>query len=159
MIRWWTETLVVSLLLALPMGTLVEYIIHRFLLHARSRTFITHRHRLHHKDNRADTLWGDFRDFLPAMIPFCWFGFFHSAAAGIGFFLGCTAYIFILAFVHKLSHERPRLIFWMSPNAHALHHDETPRHNFGIVTRFWDVMFGTYTDHRANCPSDTEVKA
>jgi sterol desaturase/sphingolipid hydroxylase (fatty acid hydroxylase superfamily) len=34
----------------------------------------------------------------------------------------------------------------MSPNSHALHHDSTPRHNFGIVTRFWDVVFGTYAN-------------
>ena len=140
--------LLIAFLVALPTGTLVEYVLHRFLLHARTHTFITRRHRLHHKSNLADTLWGDFRDFLPGMFPFCLLGFLHNPTAGVGFFLGCVTYIFLLALVHKLSHERPRLIFWMSPNAHALHHGETPRHNFGIVTRFWDVVFGTYADCR-----------
>ena len=147
----------VGFLLALPTGTLVEYVLHRFLLHAPRRSFVTHRHRLHHKANAADTLWGDFRDFLPGMVPFCWFGFLHSVSAGVGFVLGGVTYVFILATVHKLSHERPRLIFWMSPNAHALHHDETPRHNFGIVTRVWDVVFGTYASGRAPRVTDKGV--
>src|SRR5206468_6439848 len=80
---------VVGFVVALPVGTLGEYLLHRFVLHARSRTYITHRHRLHHKDNRADTLWGDFRDFLPGMVPVGWLGFLHGIAAGFGFFLGC----------------------------------------------------------------------
>ena len=139
---------VAAFLVALPVGTLVEYLLHRFVLHARSRTFITRRHRFHHKANEADTVWGDFRDFLVGILPFGWLGFLFGAAAGVGFLLGCVAYVFFLALVHTLSHERPRLIFWMSPNGHALHHVETPRHNFGIVTRFWDRVFGTYADHR-----------
>jgi sterol desaturase/sphingolipid hydroxylase (fatty acid hydroxylase superfamily) len=142
------KVVVVAFLLAFPAGTLVEYVLHRFLLHARTRSFITRRHRLHHKSNDADTLWGDFRDFLPGMVPFGWLGFVYNVPAGLAFLFGGFVYVFLLASVHKLSHERPRLIFWMSPNSHALHHGETPRHNFGIVTRFWDVIFGTYADRR-----------
>jgi sterol desaturase/sphingolipid hydroxylase (fatty acid hydroxylase superfamily) len=138
-----------AFLLAFPLGTLVEYLLHRFVLHARIRTFIAHRHRLHHKSNQADSIWGDFRDFLPGMIPFCWFGFLHSPAAGLAFLAGCTTYVLFLAAVHTLSHTRPRLVFWMRPNSHALHHGETPRHNFGFVTRFWDVVFGTYASQGA----------
>jgi sterol desaturase/sphingolipid hydroxylase (fatty acid hydroxylase superfamily) len=143
----------VAFVLAFPAGTLVEYVLHRFLLHAPSRTFVTRRHRLHHKSNRADTLWGDFRDFLPGMVPFCWFGFVHGRAAGWAFLLGGVAYVFLLALVHKVSHERPRLVFWMCPNSHALHHGETPRRNFGIVTRFWDVVFCTYASPHPARPS------
>jgi sterol desaturase/sphingolipid hydroxylase (fatty acid hydroxylase superfamily) len=138
----------VAFLLALPTGTLVEYGLHRFVLHAPRRSFVTHRHRMHHKANAADTLWGDFRDFMPGMLPFGWFGFLHSTSAGIGWVVGGVAYVFFLALVHKLSHERPGFVFWMARNSHALHHDETPRHNFGIVTRFWDVVFGTYVNRR-----------
>lgn len=133
---------------ALLAGTLVEYALHRFVLHARSATFITHRHRMHHKSNAADTLWGDFRDFLLGMVPFCWIGFLHSTTAGVGWSVGGVAYVFVLASVHKLSHERPAWVFWMPRNSHTLHHGETPRHNFGIVTRFWDRVFGTYADER-----------
>jgi sterol desaturase/sphingolipid hydroxylase (fatty acid hydroxylase superfamily) len=139
---------VIAFLVAFPIGTLVEYILHRFVLHARRQTRITHRHRMHHKSTQADTLWGDFRDFSLGMFPFCWFGFLHSVAAGIGFFVGGVTYVLLLASVHKLSHERPGLIFWMSRNSHVLHHGDTPRFNFGIVTRFWDVVFGTYADQR-----------
>lgn len=138
----------VAFTLAFPTGTLVEYGLHRFLLHSRSRNFISHRHRLHHKSNCADSLWGDFRDFSPGMVPFCWFGFVHSTVAGMAFLCGGVAYVFFLALVHKLSHERPRLVFWMNPNAHDLHHGTTHRLNFGIVTRFWDRVFGTYANGR-----------
>lgn len=139
---------VLAFSLAFPAGTLVEYVLHRFVLHSHSRTLISRRHRLHHKSNRADTLWGDFRDFCPGMVPFCWFGFLHSTVAGVAFLLGGVVYVFILALVHKLSHERPRLVFWMNPNAHEFHHGDTPRLNFGIVSRFWDRVFGTYANGR-----------
>jgi sterol desaturase/sphingolipid hydroxylase (fatty acid hydroxylase superfamily) len=134
--------------LAFPAGTLVEYVLHRFLLHSHSRTFVSRRHRLHHKSNSADTVWGDFRDFSTGMVPFCWLGFLDSTAAGLGFLFGGVVYVFLLALVHKLSHERPRLVFWLNPNAHELHHGDTPRLNFGIVTRFWDRVFGTYANSR-----------
>jgi len=131
--------------LALPVGTLTEYLLHRFVLHSRWRSRITRRHRMHHKANDSDTLWGDFRDFLPGLLPVGWLGFVWSAAAGVGFVLGGVAYVFGLALVHKLSHERPRLVFWMRANAHALHHSGTPRCNYGVVTRFWYRVFGTYS--------------
>ena len=140
--------LLVAFALAFPVGTLAEYVLHRFVLHSHSRTFVSRRHRLHHKSNLADSLWGDFRDFLPGMVPFCWLGFLHGVPAGLAFLAGGVAYVLLLASVHKLSHERPRLVFWMRPNSHALHHGQTPRHNFGIVTRFWDRVFGTYGDRR-----------
>lgn len=144
----------VAFLIALPVGTLIEYVLHRFVLHARSRTFITHRHRLHHKSNATDTLWGDFRNFMPGMLPFCWLGFLHSVPAGVGFVLGGVAYVFFLALVHKWSHERPKLVFWMNRNAHELRHGETPRRNYGIVTRFWDRVFRTYANERTTRNTD-----
>ncbi|MFO0848157.1 MAG: sterol desaturase family protein [Gemmataceae bacterium] len=149
----------VAFLAAFPTGTLVEYLLHRFVLHAPSRTAIARRHRRHHKTDRADTLWGDFRDFLPGLLPVGWVGFVHSPAAGLAFLAGGVCYVLLLAAVHKLSHERPRLVFWMDPNSHALHHGETPRHNFGIATRFWDVVFGTYAAHRPGADPAREATA
>ena len=142
------RVVLLAFLFSFPLGTLIEYVLHRFVLHSRIRMFITHRHRLHHKHNRADTLWGDFRDFLPGMMPFCWLGFLYSPAAGFSLLLGGVVYVLVLATVHKLSHERPRLIFWLTPNSHVLHHGVTPRCNFGIVTRFWDIVFGTYANQQ-----------
>ncbi len=135
-----------AFLLAFPLGTLVEYVLHRWVLHARSRSFFARRHRMHHKEYDADTVWADFRDFSVGGLPFFWFGFLHSVPAGLGLLFGGLAYVLLLAAVHKLSHERPRLVFWMTPNSHELHHGATPRHNFGIVTRFWDRVFGTFAE-------------
>ena len=138
----------IAFALAFPVGTLVEYILHRWVLHTRLFSFISHRHRMHHKSNEADTWWGEFRDFALASLPFSWIGFFHSTVAGFAFLVGGVSYALLMAVIHKLSHEHPKLLFWMHPPGHELHHGETPRHNFGIVTRFWDHVFGTYANER-----------
>jgi sterol desaturase/sphingolipid hydroxylase (fatty acid hydroxylase superfamily) len=138
----------IAFLITIPYGTLIEYLFHRFVMHSHRFAIITRRHRLHHKANTADTLWSDFRDFMMGAFPFCWCGFFYSIPAGIGFLFGSVLYTFCLALVHKLSHDQPRLIFWMDPNSHELHHGITPQKNFGVITRFWDRVFGTYASGR-----------
>lgn len=131
-------------LAALPFGSLVEYLLHRFVIHARVSNGITRRHKMHHKSNQADSLWGDFRDFSPGFLPFCWLGFLAGRSAGVAFLLGTVFYAFVVALIHKLSHEHPNWIFWMSPDVHSIHHQQSPRANYGIVTHFWDLVFGTY---------------
>ena len=125
-------------------GTLVEYVVHRFVVHSRRNWLATRRHRMHHKTNHADSVWADFRDFLPWMVPVAWVGFLFGVWAGLGFLLGCVAYVLLLALVHTWSHDCPQRVFWMRPNAHELHHARTPRANFGVTTSLWDHVFGTY---------------
>ena len=142
---WDLLTLGTAFLLAFPVGTLCEYGIHRFVLHSRGETFISRGHGEHHRSNRAGSLLVDFRDFSAGIIPFGWFGFLHSVPAGVAFLAGGFAFVFCLALVHKLNHEHPEIVFWMRPNSHAVHHEQTPRRNYGISSHFWDVVFGTYS--------------
>lgn len=134
----------VALVAGLFTGTLAEYVVHRFVVHSRQRWFVTRRHAMHHKHNAADTVWGDFRDFLPWILPVAWLGFLAGVWPGVGFLLGCIGHVLLLALVHHWSHDCPRRIFWMNPNVHEVHHSRTPRANYGVTTTLWDRVFGTY---------------
>lgn len=148
---WNPLTLTVAFLLAFPVGTFCEYLIHRFVLHSRIPTFISRGHGVHHTSNAAGTLLVDFRDFSAGLIPFGWLGFLHSVPVGVAFFAGGVGFVFALALIHKWNHEHPGRVFWMRPNSHVTHHNAHPRHNYGITSRFWDVVFGT--DAPATAPS------
>ena len=137
-------TIALAFLLAFPIGTLCEYIIHRFVLHSRLPTFISRGHGKHHESNAAGTLPVDFLDFSAGILPFGWLGFLYTVPAGLAFLCGGFGFVFCLALIHKLNHERPQLIFWMRPNSHTVHHNQHPRRNYGITSYFWDRVFGTY---------------
>jgi sterol desaturase/sphingolipid hydroxylase (fatty acid hydroxylase superfamily) len=131
-------------LFAIGLGTLIEYLLHRFFLHSRLRNWLTRRHKLHHKTSVRYSLLSEFAGFFPGAVPFLWIGFIHSPAAGGAFVLGSVAYVFLVALCHKWSHEAPGRLFWLNPNVHALHHARGPKWNFGVTTAFWDRVFGTY---------------
>jgi sterol desaturase/sphingolipid hydroxylase (fatty acid hydroxylase superfamily) len=138
----------VAFLAAVLLGTLVEYLAHRFVLHARWRTRVVRRHRLHHKRYVRYSLVSEFAGFFPGAVPFLGLGFVYGRAAGVAFLAGGVGYVVLLAACHKLSHQDPRRLFWMNPNLHALHHDRHPRCNYGITTGLWDRVFGTYRVRR-----------
>src|SRR5262245_16002143 len=51
------------------------------------------------------------------------------------------------AYTHKLSHERPEMVFWLRFPSHYMHHYHNMwHHNFGTTTLLWDRLFGTYKD-------------
>ena len=133
-----------AFLLAFPIGTLAEYLIHRFVLHSRIQTFISRGHGQHHKSNAAGSIAVDFRDFSSGILPFGWLGFAHSVPAGLAFLAGAFAFVFCLTVIHKWNHEHPERIFWMRPNSHVTHHEWGRRRNFGITSHFWDRIFGTF---------------
>jgi sterol desaturase/sphingolipid hydroxylase (fatty acid hydroxylase superfamily) len=144
MTEWDPLTLGVAFVLAFPVGTLCEYIIHRFVLHSRVPTFISRGHGKHHESNRAGALLVDFRDFSAGILPFGWLGFLFGIPPGVAFLTGGFCFVFCLALIHKLNHTCPELIFWMRPNSHTVHHEQHPGHNYGITSHFWDLVFGTY---------------
>ncbi len=133
-----------ALLLALLISTLMEYIIHR-LMHA--RLVLGKKHLEHHKEGTAQGWWGEFLDYFLPSIPFLWFGFLYSSAAGTGWFLGGFSYACIAAYAHQAQHDNPDLIFWLNKPVHHLHHKgKMWHHNFGITFSLWDKVFGTYKD-------------
>lgn len=144
--------LVLSLVLAFGLayiaGTFVEYLTHRFVLHSRQRRgimlWITKRHWNHHISNKADHVWGDFRDSLPVTFAFCWLGFLYSWPVGLAFLTGTVFYTFILAISHQWSHEHPRWLVTLGVPVHEAHHHGQANVNYGVTTMIWDWIFGTY---------------
>jgi len=147
-------TLVTFFLAALAMGTWVEYLLHRFFLHSGLRHWVIRRHKLHHKTYVRYSIASEFLGFFPPAIPFLWVGFVHSVPAGFAFVAGEVAFVLAEAVAHKWSHEAPHRLFWMDPAVHAVHHTHGSRSNYGVLTTFWDRVFGTYRVVRARSIGD-----
>jgi sterol desaturase/sphingolipid hydroxylase (fatty acid hydroxylase superfamily) len=126
--------------------TLLEYLIHRFLLHR--ATVFGPMHAVHHDSPRAyvgtptwaslGIIWGVF--FLPA-----WWGVSFNVASGLT--AGVMAGFLWYGIVHHVIHyRRPRLIAAWMPVAthwHLRHHYSEPPGNFGVTVPLWDHVFGT----------------
>jgi sterol desaturase/sphingolipid hydroxylase (fatty acid hydroxylase superfamily) len=138
------ETLVAFFMAAVVLGTLVEYLMHRFFLHSRLQHWVIYRHKMHHKTYIRYSIASEFLGFFPLALPFLWVGFVHSVPAGLAFIAGAIVFVLAAAVSHKWSHEAPHRLFWMDPAVHTMHHARSVRWNYGVVTTFWDRVFGTY---------------
>src|SRR5262245_7067993 len=128
--------------LALVEASLSEYWIHRSM---HRRGWARRRHGEHHMAGTGQGWYGEFRDYLSPALPFFVLAFIPSAAIGVGFSAGVTAYLAFAAYAHQLQHERPELVFWMKAPVHHLHHrHHMTRYNYGIGVDIWDRCFGTY---------------
>jgi sterol desaturase/sphingolipid hydroxylase (fatty acid hydroxylase superfamily) len=132
----------IAFCLAVTVGTLVEYGVHR-LMH--SGKMLGKKHALHHQDGFGQGWLGEFWDYFSGSIPILWLGFLYSVPAGIGFVAGGFVYASLAAYAHQLQHDRPELVFWLKRPVHHLHHHHRMwKHNFGILVDVWDRVFGTY---------------
>jgi sterol desaturase/sphingolipid hydroxylase (fatty acid hydroxylase superfamily) len=140
-----------SVLVALGVGTvtLLEYLIHRWLLHGRTRTLLVEVHRRHHAYPE---------DLTFAIIPLpassvilgscaaLTYGLSRSVpvttAVGVGLVLG---YLFHETSHYRIHHSRPRTFLgrWLAAN-HNIHHHRHPHRNYGFATSFWDHVLRTY---------------
>jgi sterol desaturase/sphingolipid hydroxylase (fatty acid hydroxylase superfamily) len=128
--------------IALFVGSLLEYGVHRFM---HTGWLLGRKHALHHRDGWGQGFFGELLDYVVGSLPILWLGFLHSIPAGIGFAGGCITYAVLAAYAHQVQHERPELVFWMPRPVHHLHHKHHMwRHNFGILVDVWDRVFGTY---------------
>lgn len=128
--------------LALFVGSLLEYVVHR-LMHA--GYLFPAQHAKHHRTRGARGWFWEFGEHFLWLSPLTLLGFLFSVEAGAGFFLGATLYVVLLAYSHQLQHEHPERAFWLKYPVHYLHHRHDKGHyNFGIVTSVWDRLLGTY---------------
>jgi sterol desaturase/sphingolipid hydroxylase (fatty acid hydroxylase superfamily) len=131
----------IAFLIALVVGSLVEYWGHR-MMHS---FLLKKRHARHHRDGWGQGWLGEFYDYVVGTLPILWVGFLHSLEAGIGFAAGGVVYAMWAAYNHQLQHERPELCFWIKRPVHYIHHEHHMWHyNFGISLDLWDRVFGTY---------------
>lgn len=126
--------------------SLIEYIFHRWVLHA----LLTRDHKLHHV-----------QPFAPHAMPFStglaahtamlvilslWIGLDLALCITLGSSIGYALY----GQLHELIHRDPRLARQLTPRLfrhHMLHHRTRSggdEYNFGVLTTFWDRLFGTY---------------
>ncbi len=135
---------IASAITGLVVWSLLEYAVHRFIYH-RVPIFDA-LHDAHHAEPEeligAPPLVGI--SLVLAMGYLALLASNFAIASGItsGLFLGYMGYML----VHHASHHwKPRTGTWlyMLRRHHALHHYRNEEGNFGIITSFWDHLFGT----------------
>jgi cyclopropane-fatty-acyl-phospholipid synthase len=127
--------------------TLVEYAIHRWLLH-NPKCFLFPLHEAHHHDPHAVAA-GLFFTSLAVLMPVWALLTIVLGWQGGSFFLsGLAAGNLYFGLIHQFEHSIRinQIPFrWMQGRwaAHSVHHklDNT---NFGVMTSFWDWVFGTH---------------
>ena len=92
------------------LGTLIEYVTHR-LMHA--GYLFPAQHIQHHRARGARGWFWEFGETFLWLTPLLCLGFLYSRQAGIGFFLGGTAYVVANAYSHQLQHDHPERVFWL----------------------------------------------
>jgi sterol desaturase/sphingolipid hydroxylase (fatty acid hydroxylase superfamily) len=125
--------------------TLLEYVLHRFVLHG-LEPFKT-LHALHHLRPRALI-------FAPTLLSGTLIGlliftptFLMSSVAGataltVGLLIGYLGY----ALTHHAIHHWTARVGWMRTRKliHARHHSQRVTAHFGVTSTFWDRVFGSH---------------
>ena len=121
--------------------TLLEYIIHGSMAHLHN-TFITPIHAVHHRDPRAVFAIGAWLPsaMIALVLPLA-FGWAPGVVFYEGLLCGFIAYEVVhyrLHFARALTPYERRL-----RSRHLVHHLRQPRKCLGVVSSFWDRLFGT----------------
>lgn len=121
-----------------------EYALHRWIYHVVPGP-VRRIHRLHHRDRSL--LIGSPFYFSLGICAVTWW----LAAQVVGARLGAiVAGVILLGYasfsvVHHLSHADRALPGWLDRlRRHHLHHHRHAAVNFGVLTTFWDRVFGTF---------------
>jgi sterol desaturase/sphingolipid hydroxylase (fatty acid hydroxylase superfamily) len=131
--------------------TLIEYALHRFVLHRRN--VFSMMHARHHASPRAfigTPTWLSLVVLASAIFLPAWIMTSLNVASGVmaGVALGFLWYGILH---HAIHHRRPRLIASLALTAtqrHRLHHHTARRGNFGVTTPVWDWLFRTALETR-----------
>jgi sterol desaturase/sphingolipid hydroxylase (fatty acid hydroxylase superfamily) len=145
--------------LGFTLWTLFEYAVHRWLFHQTGnrvlRWIYVHAHRPHHRTRRMDdphhrTL----HPFIavPSLLPhYVLSAVFGSSGVWAGAVAGFSVGYCVYEWFHYIAHgtdwpQRLAHVGWIrrKQSAHANHHFEDPKLNFGFTTSFWDRVFQTY---------------
>ena len=138
----------ISIVSAVLLWTLTEYLMHRFNGHGlRGRTEFSRDHLAHHASLEYFT---PARSKLKrAVLVSCFL--FPISILALGNLLGLVFAATYLAayayydYLHQYSHSHPPRTKYgrCVRKHHFIHHFSHPKHNFGVTTLFWDRVFGT----------------
>lgn len=131
--------------------TLIEYGVHRFVLH-RVAPFAA-MHELHHRNPRAyigtPTIVTLLLFLVAVFLPALWAGgVWIACALTLGVLMGYMAY----SVMHHAAHHWRSNSPWLKrrKQVHGLHHQYGPPGFYGVTTSFWDHVFRTTRATRSN---------
>lgn len=149
-------TTMTALVLGIGIWTLVEYTLHRYVLH--HLPHIKEMHDGHHNDQTAligTPIWLSLALFvglvyLPLLV------LVPAIAGGLtaGFMAGYLWYVTVHHLIHHDGLGRSAYAYRLK-RRHMLHHHFDDEGNFGVTSGFWDLVFGTDIKVRGpNAPRD-----
>jgi dihydroceramide fatty acyl 2-hydroxylase len=144
--------------------SLIEYMIHRYVLHysgprGKFEKLIYELHENHHDD--AKDLSIQFVS-LAVSVPLFFLigsGIIHVLGVQIGACLvaGLTCLYGYYEWVHYASHNRKAVTPWLKwqQKYHRVHHFQDAHCNYGVTNPLWDLCFGTYAGIQRKSPRET----
>ena len=142
--------------------TIIEYGVHRFVLH--SVEAVARLHKQHHARPGAyvgtptwvSLLCFALGWFTPAFIVVGWE---VASGATVGLMFGYLWYLVVHDAVHR-RHLRRGSLLYRAKMHHALHHHGKVPGNFGVTSSFWDHIFGTHiaSDARRSVAGDWSLR-
>lgn len=138
--------------------TMLEYFVHRVLYH--HVPFFKELHDAHHQEPDgfigAPPVIGIALIFVITYLPLASISALAAHGMTIGMLIGYMGYMVLH---HSAHHWKPRKGSWLwrARRHHALHHHLGVEGNYGIVTSFWDHMFGTSLQPRRQRSSSEQA--
>jgi sterol desaturase/sphingolipid hydroxylase (fatty acid hydroxylase superfamily) len=151
-----TGPVCVSFAVSLAIGSLVEYAVHRWLLHwpwprGRHEQLVYDLHENHHDDPRDRSIQPvSLAVSVPVYGLATFFALEGAGAVGAAMMAGLIAFYGYYEWVHHATHNLPARTPWLrqQQRLHRLHHFRDARVNYGVTNPLWDLVFGTYCDPR-----------
>jgi 4-hydroxysphinganine ceramide fatty acyl 2-hydroxylase len=137
-----------ALLTGIFSWTFSEYLLHRYLGHLhKGRNFFKSEHLQHHSE--FDYFAPVWKKILSALLVSGWMiliiSWVLTFEIAIGFTAGFASMYTLYEFTHYRYHAQQPIPFFIPLRKHHFyHHFHDPKTNFGVTTRFWDRVFGTY---------------
>lgn len=130
--------------------SLLEYVLHRWVLHG--RLLAPSREHARHHSHPTDTISTPAMTItIGALALWAALALLTSRGTAALLLFGTYAGYNYFAFVHHLQHHQPALLARIGflddlRRLHAVHH-RTPRVHYGISSSLWDRLFGTFLQH------------
>ncbi|MCX2746000.1 sterol desaturase family protein [Mangrovivirga sp. M17] len=125
--------------------TLVEYVVHKEVYHAKTESILKEGHTFHHEYPKQKSFLAmpPIMSVITAVVLFLLFRLIlndYSFSFLAGFLMAYAGYLVIHAITHIYKPPKNFLKIWWK---HHLVHHYNDKVNFGVTSPFWDHIFGT----------------